>query len=106
MRHKSSTSSGGSLPLYDGKHAKRDSNGMANGKKSKVLAFCEPERIDAESEYLHTQSIVTKARHLPSRECLLPTQQTKQTSDSLPKDLKNVPFIDDESDESAKQVER
>ena len=92
--------------MYDGKPAKRDSNGMANGKKSKVLAFCEPERIDAEGEYLHTQSIVTKARHLPSSECLLPTQQTKQTSDSLPKDLKNVPFIDDEGDESGKQVER
>ena len=79
---------------------------MANGKKPKVIAFCEPERIEAESEYLYTQSIITKARHLPSRECLLPIQQTKQTSDSLPKDLKNVPFIDDESDESAKQVER
>ena len=92
--------------MYDGKPAKRDSNGMANGKKSKVLAFCEPERIDAEGEYLHTQSIITKARHLPSRECLLPIQQTKQTSDSLPKDHQNVPFIDAASAESAKPAQR
>lgn len=103
MRHKSSTSSGGSLPLYNGINAKRDSNGMTNGKKPKAIAFCEPEIINADREYLHTQSIVTTHRHFPISESLLPTQQTELTSDSLPGDLENVPFIDEEGDISAKQ---
>ena len=106
MRHKSSTSSGGSLPLYNGSNAKRDLNGITNCKKTKAIAFCEPERINAESEYLSTQSIVTTHRHFPISESVLPTQQTELTSDSLPEDLESVPFIDEESDKSAKQGER
>lgn len=105
MRHKSSTSSGGSLPLYNGINAKRDPNGVTNGKKPKSIAFCEPERIDADGEYLCTQSIITTHLHLPFSDTVLPTHQTELTSDSLPEDLKNVPFIDDDSEKSAKQRE-
>ena len=103
MRHKSSTSSGGSLPLYNGSNAKRDLNGIAIGKKPKAIAFCEPERIHAESEYQYTQSIVIRHQHFPFSESALPTQQTELTSDFLPEDLKNVPFIDEEGDKSTKQ---
>ena len=91
--------------MYDGKHAKRDSNGMANAKKPKVITFCEPERIDADGEYLCTQSIITTHLHLPFSDTVLPTHQTELTSDSLPEDLKNVPFIDDDSEKSARQRE-